>query len=1011
VRPLRLSMTAFGPYAETVELDFADLRERSLFLIHGPTGAGKTSILDAMCFALFGGASGGDRKGRDARSHFAEAAVVTQVVFDFALGVERWRVSRTAEHPRPGGTTMRPPRASLERIGDDGSAQARASKVSEVDDEVARLLGFDLDQFRQVVVLPQGEFRRLLVADSKDRERILEKLFAVELYRRIEAELRRAGSALEREVATEKTRIEGILGTSGAASVDELAARAETLDARRQQLVLDATDLRARAAAARAALEDAERKAKLLAEHEAAARDVATLDAQAAARARERDELAAARRALALEAAAERHRGALASLERDRGAATRAAAALEAARAKQLAAVASLGKATAATPEREAAEALRRRLEDAHGAARRLAELEREIGKTKTALADAEGAVALNNRDIAYAEGRVDALHKELDTLRPVVADVERRKALVAEAARIREAAEELAAARSLLLQQTVELGGARQKLAECQAAESEAARVEADLLRRWSEGQAALLAAGLRDGEACPVCGATDHPKPATVEHELVSQAGVDEARAAVAAARDAIEVARARVDKEKGREDAMRGKVATLEGALGASRDLAASEAAAAHERAKAELVAAGQANNRVAELERERGSHMEAIAEATSDRDEKKALAAKASETLAALAATAKEIGAAIPAGVTAAELPGKLKEATARSNALAAALDDARAAEAAAGAAVVAAATAHHDAEDSRAASEKAAAVEAGAWKTALAGAGFADEKAFAAARRSGAAVDALESALARHDAAVASARGRLERTAAAAGGIEPPDVDAARLADAAARAALEAAIADEAGIRESLAAARRTIAAIGESAARAADAEKRYRAVGKVARLASGENAAGVSFVRFVLGSLLDDVLAAATDRLARMSQGRFALLRAGERRDRRVKGGLDLEVMDAHTGVARPAATLSGGESFLASLSLALGLADVVQSHSGGIRLETMFVDEGFGTLDPDSLDLAMRALEDLQAGGRLVGIISHVVELKERVGARLEVVPGRRGSTARFVV
>jgi exonuclease SbcC len=110
-------------------------------------------------------------------------------------------------------------------------------------------------------------------------------------------------------------------------------------------------------------------------------------------------------------------------------------------------------------------------------------------------------------------------------------------------------------------------------------------------------------------------------------------------------------------------------------------------------------------------------------------------------------------------------------------------------------------------------------------------------------------------------------------------------------------------------------------------------------------------------------------------------------------------------------VMDAHTGVARPAATLSGGESFLASLSLALGLADVVQSHSGGIRLETMFVDEGFGTLDPDSLDLAMRALEDLQAGGRLVGIISHVVELKERVGARLEVVPGRRGSTARFVV
>lgn len=186
--------------------------------------------------------------------------------------------------------------------------------------------------------------------------------------------------------------------------------------------------------------------------------------------------------------------------------------------------------------------------------------------------------------------------------------------------------------------------------------------------------------------------------------------------------------------------------------------------------------------------------------------------------------------------------------------------------------------------------------------------------------------------------------------------------------------------------------------------------RIADADKRYRAVGRVAAVAGGANSEGVSFARFVLGAVLDDVLAAATERLLRMSQGRFALVRAGERRDRRRSGGLDLEVFDAHTGMARPAATLSGGEGFLASLALALGLCDVVQSHTGGIHLDTIFIDEGFGTLDPEALDLAMRALEDLQAGGRLVGMISHVSELKERVGARLEVSAGRRGSTARFV-
>jgi exonuclease SbcC len=206
------------------------------------------------------------------------------------------------------------------------------------------------------------------------------------------------------------------------------------------------------------------------------------------------------------------------------------------------------------------------------------------------------------------------------------------------------------------------------------------------------------------------------------------------------------------------------------------------------------------------------------------------------------------------------------------------------------------------------------------------------------------------------------------------------------------------------------VKEALASTRRTLDQLGESAARIEEAERRYRAVGRVAQVASGANEAGVSFVRFVLGALLDDVLAAATERLLRMSQGRFALVRAGDRRDRRRSGGLDLEVFDAHTGMARPAGTLSGGEGFLASLSLALGLADVVQSHTGGIRLDTMFVDEGFGTLDPEALDLAMRALEDLQAGGRLVGIISHVPELRERVAARLEVLAGRRGSTARFV-
>jgi exonuclease SbcC len=180
-------------------------------------------------------------------------------------------------------------------------------------------------------------------------------------------------------------------------------------------------------------------------------------------------------------------------------------------------------------------------------------------------------------------------------------------------------------------------------------------------------------------------------------------------------------------------------------------------------------------------------------------------------------------------------------------------------------------------------------------------------------------------------------------------------------------------------------------------------------EERYGVIGRLSEVSNGANSFGITFQRFVLGVLLDDITIAATERLKLMSRGRYHLRRTLDRSRKNAAGGLDLEVFDTYTGIERPVTTLSGGESFLASLSLALGLADVVQSYSGGISLDTIFVDEGFGTLDPESLDFAMKTLIDLQKGGRLVGIISHVPELKERIDARLEVMPADRGSIARF--
>ncbi len=1004
-------MQAFGPYAERVELDFRDLDGRSLFLIHGPTGAGKTSILDAMCFALFGEASGADRKGKESRSHFADPSVVTEVAFEFALGADLWRVTRTTEHARPGGKTMRPAEAKLERVDAAGAAELHAAKVRDVDAAVSGLLGFELEQFRQVVLLPQGEFRRLLVSDSKDRERILETLFGAELYRRIEFELKRASSSLEREVADGRTRIGALLAGVQAGSEDALRERAADQQRQRDALELARESLRERADAAERGRKRAEDVAKLFEERVAAQRDLERLAAEAPASAKRREELAAARRAQAVESVAERHAGAARSMATALRQREAAAAGLEAASRRAEVAAAAFAAEERRGEERARADALRHRLDAASVAATRLASLDAEIGKAETAWADAQGAAGQYGRDIGYTEGLLKTIGEELERLRPVAADIERRRERVAAATKTLEQVEELAAARSLLLRQSVEVGGARERIAKAEAAHASAQAAEAGALRRWSEGQASLLARGLRDGEPCPVCGSGEHPAPAAATDGVPSQEDVERAREAVAEAARAVEQRRRELVSDKSGEPAMRATVAGLAGALAAQRDRAAAEAGAALAQARERLVEAGLAYNRVDELEKQRAMHAQALAEATAERDATATNAAVLDKQLAVARRQREEIARGIPDGIAPGEVAERLAAAKAAAAALTQALDDARSAAASTAAEREAAVRTLAAAEAAHGEAAAAAAAAREAFDRALAEGGFDGEQDFVAARRSGGALDALDAEVRRFDEAFASATARAQRAEAQAAGLEAPDLEAARAAAATARKELEDALAEHAGVAKALEATGQTIAAIAAASAAIADAERRYLAVGRVALVASGSNDARVSFARFVLGALLDDVLEAATERLIRMTQGRFALVRAGGQRDRRRTGGLDLEVLDSHTGVARPAATLSGGESFLASLSLALGLADVVQSHTGGIRLETMFIDEGFGTLDPDALDLAMRALEDLQAGGRLVGIISHVPELKERVGARLEVLPGRRGSSARFVV
>jgi exonuclease SbcC len=287
---------------------------------------------------------------------------------------------------------------------------------------------------------------------------------------------------------------------------------------------------------------------------------------------------------------------------------------------------------------------------------------------------------------------------------------------------------------------------------------------------------------------------------------------------------------------------------------------------------------------------------------------------------------------------------------------------------------------------------------------------LEAAGFESREAYEAAKLDESGVRSLTAEIEEHEAGRRAAGLRLTRARQATRGRRRPDLKTLERRADEAKSRCDEKIAAVAEMRKEHKLLVDLDAELDRVERKAKALERKYYVTGRIAEVANGKNAQRITFQRFVLATLLDDVLLAANDRLKLMSRGRFNLQRAAEGPDRRTAGGLDLEVYDAFTGTTRPVSTLSGGETFLAALSLALGLADVVQAYAGGIHLETIFIDEGFGSLDPESLDLSVRALMDLQKGNRLVGIISHVPELKERIDVRLEVRPTRRGSTSRFV-
>ncbi|WP_417069095.1 AAA family ATPase [Niveibacterium terrae] len=1009
MRPLKIRMQAFGPFAGSEIVDFTKLGERSFFLIHGPTGAGKTTLLDALCFALYGDTSGGERDARAMRSDHAAPDLATEVELEFSLGATRYRVLRSPAQSRPKlrGEGRVEVAASAELyVWKDEDWAPLVQQSNKVSERVRELIGFDGAQFRQLIVLPQGRFREVLSADSKGRQAIMERLFRTELYSRVERALKDASSGLVSQVQQLNEQRTGILNQVQA---DSEAALDEALAARSSELSRAETEenaARESLAQARAAREAGRQTALLFAERDASVQAHAELNSRRDEEMARCARITLARRAEILRPLDQHRALSLAAQSAKAAELARAQSAAREADADAQSARQALAAEDARESEREAAQRRVTELEAASDAWARWDEARSGRSKAEEAFKVAEsGLSALHTERDALTQG-IELQQQELLAEQTLAAGEATHRARHEELDRQIRLLDELGAASRACSEAGRTLAESETQLAAasqtCLAARAARTRSERD----WIAGQAARLAALLETGSPCPVCGGRDHPAPAHRGSEIVSDEALEAARSAVLTAELAEQRARDTLQRARAADDQAKGRLALLTEALG---DAAHMNATALREQAEAAKLAWQAALTATAEIDA-RVLHLKSANDSLAQKEEQiRAQDALAMQCRARLADCAGRLEAATAA------VPETLRESGALDKARRKALE-----EKATLLASLAAARSREQHASARNAALNAtlnaaqknvgeAATTAGqalaAFVAGLSGNGFADETVWREALMADDALLALEEQSAAFGKALAAAADRVRRATVAVADKTAPDLATQDEALRAAEQHAADAASRSAKIRHDKEELARASGNLVELARQSSEIEARYAVLGRMAEIANGANPRRISFQRYVLATLLDEVLEAASVRLLRMSRSRYALQRITSQGDLRSAGGLDLEVFDHQTGCSRPANTLSGGEGFLASLSLALGLADVVQSRTGGIQLETLFVDEGFGTLDPESLDFAIDTLIGLQQGGRLVGIISHVAELKERIDTRLEVRPGEKGS------
>ena len=1022
MRPIKLTMKAFGPYRKENTIDFTVLGGQNFFLVDGATGAGKTTILDAICFALYGEASGSHRTVKGLRCLTAQQKEKTIVDFTFQLGNKTYRICRdiiARKHRDGSEPEIQTNSAELYEIMADGKEEPVAGKIKEVNAKIEGSLGFRCDEFRQVVLIPQNEFQRVLLANSNERQEILSTLFRTDIYRKIADMLENKAEEFEKKQIALLAKQKDLTTHFRVSDSDALADVIAGNEQEREHLAERQQKLQETQQKAQKQLAEGEQLEKTFRQEKAAQENWRNLQAQEREMQERRSKLDAAKRAAALTDIAKQARQ-MAEKAKDADADAKDATDAHA-NAQSINTSAEQRLKAQQSPEaqqkREELDALAKELERLAKMSKGLPALRKESQRLTEEAGKAAQAAELAEKNLKDSKEQKDKFQQkalEITKLAERAGEIRLYRQSLQQAAELIQKGQDT---QKQLAEAKKKKASADKKVADLRL-QADQKRNELQRLRNvFADAQAFALAASLESGKPCPVCGSTEHPHPASPAEnaEQIDKGILDQHEKGLEKAEDAWHKA----EKEAS------SLAATCEHLQKQADDLAQQIEQldyAPKELPKLQQDAEKQAQDAEGAVKRKEKAEKWMKEQEQRISEQEKALAdAREQYQKAHDAQTAKETELSVQinqlpeeyraeGALAKAERQAKRKASQAQKD-----LDDARDAQQQAAKKLAEAAVRMEEMKKSAESLRAQAAEKAEEFQSRREEQGFATEEEWKEAA-SGALSTAdgrekEEQALADYRDSCLKTKEEVKRLAKETEGKTAPDL-----------AGLQEAV-QNAGKEASEAAKR--LGELGGEIQQKKDALQQmrkneqdikdnalaYEGVERLFRAATGKNTERVSFERYVLHAMLDDVIQAANERLWTMSRKQYRL-EHGKANRGNAFGGLDLQIIDAYSGYSRSLSTLSGGETFLASLSLALGLADVVQNYAGGIHLDTIFIDEGFGSLDSETLDIAMRALMDLQKGNRLVGIISHVAELQERIPARLEVTKSiDGGSVAAFHV